>query len=133
MLNKCFVMGRLVKDVELRRTDAGVAVASFTIAVDRDFAPSGAEKETDFIDIVAWRHTAEFVSKYFGKGRMAIVEGRLQMRKWSDKDGNRRLNAEIVASNVYFGDSKKSEPNNEVQDYKDGFERLEPCNEELPF
>lgn len=108
MLNHITIMGRMTKDPELRRTDSGVAVASFTLAVDRDFAPKGGgEKETDFIDCVAWRSTGEFVSKYFGKGRMAVVSGRLQIRSWTDKDGNKRRTAEVVAENVYFGDSKK--------------------------
>ena len=100
-------MGRLTRDPELRRTGSGVAVASFTLAVDRDYAAQGAEKETDFVDIVAWRNTAEFVSRYFTKGRMAIVSGRLQIRNWTDKDGNKRRSAEVVADNVYFGDSKR--------------------------
>lgn len=108
MLNHITIMGRLVRDPELRRTGSGIAVASFTLAVDRDFGPKdGGEKETDFIDCVAWRNTGEFVSKYFTKGRMAVVSGRLQIRKYTDKDGNNRRAAEIVADNVYFGDSKK--------------------------
>ena len=107
MLNHIVLMGRLTRDPELRRTGSGVAVASFTLAVDRDYAAQGAEKETDFVDIVAWRSTAEFVSKYFTKGRMAVVEGRLQIRDWTDKDGGKRRSAEIVADNVYFGDSKR--------------------------
>ena len=108
MLNHIIIMGRLTRDPELRRTGSGVAVASFTVAVDRDFAPKdGGEKETDFIDCVAWRQTGEFVSKYFTKGRMAVVSGRLQIRSWTDKDGNKRRTAEIVADNVYFGDSKR--------------------------
>ena len=106
MLNHIVLMGRLTRDPELRRTGSGVAVASFTLAVDRDFAAQGAEKETDFVDIVAWRNTAEFVSKYFTKGRMAVVTGRLQIRNWQDKEGNKRRSAEVVADNVYFGDSK---------------------------
>ena len=108
MLNHIVIMGRLTRDPELRRTGSGVAVASFTLAVDRDFAPKdGSERETDFIDCVAWRQTGEFVSKYFTKGRMAVVSGRLQIRGWTDKDGNKRRSAEIVADNVYFGDSKR--------------------------
>lgn len=107
MLNHIVLMGRLTRDPELRRTGSGVAVASFTIAVDRDYAAQGAERETDFVDIVAWRNTAEFVSKYFAKGRMAVVSGRLQIRNWQDKDGNKRRSAEVVADNVYFGDSKR--------------------------
>jgi single-strand DNA-binding protein len=108
-------MGRLTRDPELRRTNSGAAVTSFTLAVDRDFGKNeSGEKETDFIECVAWKHTAEFVSKYFSKGRMAIVAGRLQMRKWTDKDGNKRVSAEVVADNVYFGDSKKDVPGNYV-------------------
>ncbi len=113
MLNHITIMGRLVRDPELRRTGSGVAVASFTLAVDRDFAPKdGGNRETDFIDCVAWRQTGEFVSKYFAKGRMAVVSGRLQIRSWDDKDGNKRRTAEIVADNVYFGDSKRDGDSN---------------------
>ena len=109
MLNHIVIMGRLTRDPELRRTGSGIAVTSFTVAVDRDFGPKdGGERETDFIDCVAWRNTGEFVSKYFTKGRMAVVSGRLQIRGWTDKDGNKRRSAEIVADNVYFGDSKRS-------------------------
>lgn len=108
-LNRICLMGRLTRDPELRRTGNGTAVTSFTIAVDRDFKSQDGEKETDFIDIVAWRTTAEFASKYFSKGRMAVVTGRLQLRDWTDKEGNKRRTAEIVADNVYFGDSKKPE------------------------
>ena len=108
MLNHITIMGRLTRDPELRRTGSGIAVASFTLAVDRDFSPrDGGERETDFIDCVAWRQTGEFVSKYFTKGRMAVVSGRLQIRNWNDKDGNKRRSAEVVADNVYFGDSKR--------------------------
>ena len=108
MLNHIVIMGRLTRDPELRRTGSGIAVASFSLAVDRDFAPKdGGNRETDFIDCVAWRQTGEFVSKYFTKGRMAVVSGRLQIRQWTDKDGNIRRSAEIVADNVYFGDSKR--------------------------
>ena len=108
MLNHITIMGRLTRDPELRRTGSGTAVASFTLAVDRDFSPKdGGERETDFIDCVAWRQTGEFVSKYFTKGRMAVVSGRLQIRSWTDKDGNKRRTAEVVADNVYFGDSKR--------------------------
>ena len=110
MLNQIIIMGRLTRDPELRRTGSGLAVASFTLAVDRDYSSKeGGEKETDFIDCVAWRQTGEFVSKYFTKGRMAVVSGRLQIRSWTDKDGNKRRTAEVVADNVYFGDSKKEE------------------------
>ena len=107
MLNKILLMGRLTRDPELRRTGSGLAVASFSLAVDRDFKSQSGEKETDFIDIVAWRNTAEFVSKYFTKGRMAVVEGRLQIRDWTDKEGNKRRSSEVVADSIYFGDSKK--------------------------
>ena len=107
MLNKVFIMGRLTRDPELRRTQSGTAVTSFSLAVDRDFKSQSGEKETDFIDVVAWRSTAEFVAKYFTKGRMAVVEGRLQIRDWKDKDGNNRRSAEVVADNIYFGDSKR--------------------------
>ena len=108
MLNHIVIMGRLVRDPELRRTGSGVAVASFRVAVDRDFAPKdGGERKADFIDCVAWRQTGEFISKYFTKGRMIVVDGRLEMRDWTDKDGNKRTSAEIVVANAYFGDSKR--------------------------
>ena len=113
MLNHICIMGRLTRDPELRRTGSGVAVTSFCLAVDRDFNPKdGGEKEVDFIDCNAWRNTAEFVSKYFAKGSMAIVSGRLQIRNYTDKDGNKRRAAEVVADSVYFGDSKKSSEGN---------------------
>ena len=112
MLNHIVIMGRLTRDPELRRTGSGIAVASFTVAVDRDFGGrDGGEKETDFIDCVAWRQTGEFVSKYFTKGRMIVVSGRLQIRSWTDKDGNKRRTAEVVADNCYFGDSKRDGDN----------------------
>ncbi len=144
MLNQIVLMGRLVKDPELRRTGSGVAVASFTLAVDRDFANKETnEKETDFIDVVAWRNTAEFVTRYFTKGRMAVVSGRLQMRKWTDKEGGKRTAAEIVADNVYFGDSKKdgnSFTGGNAGGYQsssapvsDGFSVLEGDDSDLPF
>ncbi len=107
MLNRIIIMGRLTRDPELRRTQNSTAVASFTLAVDRDFKGEDGKRATDFIDIVAWRAVAEFVAKYFIKGRMAIVEGRLQLRDWKDKDGNARRSAEVIADNVYFGDSKR--------------------------
>ena len=109
MLNHIVLMGSLTRDPELRRTGSGIPVTTFTLAVDRDFGNNRetGEKETDFIDIVTWRNTAEFVSKYFAKGRMAVVSGRLQIRNWNDKDGNKRRSAEVVADNVYFGDSKR--------------------------
>ena len=113
MLNHITIMGRLTRDPELRRTGSGVAVASFTVAVDRDFGGrDGGERETDFIDCVAWRQTGEFVSKYFTKGSMIVVSGRLQIRNWNDKDGNKRRSAEVVADNVYFGESKRSADSN---------------------
>ena len=112
MLNHITLMGRLTRDPELRRTGSGIAVASFSVAVDRDFGKNdNGEKETDFIDCVAWRQTGEFVSKYFTKGRMIVVSGRLQVRSWTDKDGNKRRTAEVVADNVYFGDSKRDSDN----------------------
>lgn len=137
MLNHITIMGRLTKDPELRRTGSGVACTSFTLAVDRDYGNNG-EKETDFIDCVAWRSTAEFVDSYFTKGRMAVVSGRLQIRGWTDKDGNKRRVAEIVADNVYFGDSKRDAENSSgnaghspapAQDYA----MLDDNDEQLPF
>ena len=116
MLNHITIMGRLTRDPELRKTGSGTPVASFTLAVDRDFGKTeNGEKETDFIDCTAWRQTGEFVSKYFSKGRMAVVSGRLQIRNWTDKEGNKRRSAEVVADNVYFADSKK-----DVADNNDG-------------
>ena len=113
MLNHIVIMGRLTRDPELRRTGSGIAVASFSVAVDRDFGGrDGGEKETDFIDCVAWRQTGEFVSKYFTKGRMIVVSGRLQIRSWTDKDGNKRRTAEVVADNVYFGESRRNSESN---------------------
>ena len=110
MLNHIVIMGRLTRDPELRRTGSGIAVTSFTLAVDRDYnSKESGERETDFIDCVAWRSTGEFVSKYCAKGRMAVVSGRLQIRSWTDKDGNKRRSAEVVADNVYFGESKREE------------------------
>lgn len=108
MLNQITLMGRLTRDPELRRTQSGTAVASFSLAVDRDYSgKDSSEKETDFIDCVAWRNTAEFVSKYFSKGRMAVVAGRLQIRPWTDKNGNKRRSAEVIVDSAYFGDSKR--------------------------
>lgn len=129
MLNHIVLMGRLTRDPELRRTGSGLAVASFTLAVDHDYkAADTGERGVDFIDIVAWRNTAEFVSKYFSKGRMAVVSGRLQIRDWTDKNGNKRRSAEVVADSVYFGDSKKDtasgaayqEPSYDALDVPDG-------------
>ena len=108
MLNHITLMGRLVRDPELRRTGSGVAVASFRVAVDRDYSPKdGGERKADFIDCVAWRQTGEFISKYFAKGRMIVVDGRLEMRDWTDKEGNKRISAEVIVDNAYFGDSKR--------------------------
>ena len=144
MLNHIVLMGRLTRDPELRKTQSGISCASFALAVDRDFKADSDEKETDFIDVVAWRNTAEFVSKYFTKGRMAVVNGRLQIRTWTDKEGNKRRSAEVVSDNVYFGDSKKDDGGNSgnystpafsapstapVQ----GFEVMEDDGETLPF
>ena len=113
MLNHIVIMGRLTRDPELRHTQAGTAVASFTVAVDRDYKNKETDKrETDFIDCVAWRSTGEFVSKYFAKGRMAVVEGRLQLRDWTDKEGNKRRSAEVLVSSIYFGDSKPKDGSN---------------------
>ena len=118
MLNHITIMGRLTRDPELRRTGSGVAVASFTVAVDRDFSGrDGGERETDFIDCVAWRNSGEFVSKYFTKGSMIVVSGRLQIRGWTDKDGNKRRSAEVVADNVYFGESRRSEGGSSAGSY----------------
>lgn len=131
MLNKIIVMGRMVRNPELRRTNTGTAVASFTIACDRDFKSEGGERDADFIECVAWRNTAEFVSKYFTKGRMAVVSGRLQTRNWTDKEGNKRNAKEIVAESVYFGDSKREE----LQSYaapQESFAEL-PDDGEIPF
>ena len=132
MLNRIIVMGRMTRDPELRRTNSGTAVASFTVAVDRDFKSQSGEKETDFIDVVAWRNTAEFVSKYFSKGRMAVVEGRLQLRDWTDKDGNKRRTAEIVADSVYFGDSKRDDGDAAQSEPQGGFSEIKDDGD-LPF
>lgn len=133
MLNKINVMGRMVRDPELRRTNSGTAVASFAIACDRDFKSDNGEREADFFDCVAWRSTAEYVSKYFTKGRMAVVAGRLQTRMWTDKDGNKRKATEIVAESVYFGDSKRDGATQ--QSYaapQESFAEL-PDDDEVPF
>lgn len=145
MLNKIFVMGRMVRDPELRRTNTGTAVVSFTLACDRDFKDKQTgERETDFIDCVAWRQTGEFIGQHFSKGRAAVVEGRLQNRKWTDKDGNKRVSAEVVVDQVYFADSK-NESRPQTTDYgqratygeqkqmMDTFKDLEGEDGELPF
>ena len=147
MLNKIEIMGRLTRDPELRRTQNGTAVTSFSIACERDFKSQDGEKETDFVDIVAWRTTAEFVSKYFTKGRMAVVAGRLQIRDWMDREGNKRRSAEIVADSVYFGDSKPvgaqptegeppAPPSRKTGELPKGFDPFNEIDEqdgELPF
>ena len=134
-------MGRLTHDPELRRTGSGTAVTSFSLACDRDFKSQSGDKETDFIEVVAWKNTAEFVSKYFSKGRMAVVEGRLQIRDWTDKAGNKRTTAEVVADNVYFADSKRSESNdNQKENFNalsgrlsDDFVPISEEDGEIPF
>lgn len=138
MLNTITIMGRLTRDPELRKTESGISVANFTIACDRDYSgKDGAEKETDFIDCTAWRGTADFISKYFAKGRMAVVSGRLQVRKWKDKDGNNRYSTEIAANNVYFGDSKRdSDSSGSAPAYTAPGQNITPLADdesELPF
>ncbi len=152
MLNHIVLMGRLTRDPELRYTSANVPVASFRLAVDRDFQPKdGGERQTDFIDVVAWRQTGEFVSKYFAKGSMAVVSGRLQMRDWTDRDGNKRTSAEVVADNVYFGEGKRRDGGDDGsrQEYAPraasrgnfdsarpsagGFSEIDDSDGELPF
>jgi len=133
MLNKIILMGRLTRDPELHHTTGGTAVASFSLAVERDYKPQDGDRETDFIDIVAWRGTGEFVSKYFTKGRMAVVEGRLQVRGWTDKDGNNRRSFEVVAESVYFGDSKRMVPDSGTPAAGEVRELPEEEKGELPF
>ncbi len=126
-LNNVTIMGRLTRDPELRYTQSNTPVASFTLAVDRDFG----DKQTDFIDCVAWRGTGEFVDRYFSKGSMAIVSGRLQIRNWTDDNGNKRRNAEVVAEHVYFGESKRREASADIS--AADFEELDGDYSELPF
>lgn len=136
MLNHIVIMGRLTRDPELRYTSNGTSVASFTLAVDRDFKNASGDRETDFIDVVAWRNTAEFVSRNFSKGRMAVVSGRLQIRVWTDKDGSKRKSAEIVADSVYFGDSKPAQESYTVQTFskpEQTFSDIEETDGDLPF
>ena len=134
MLNKVFMQGRLVADPELRHTPSGVAGASFRIAVDRDFKDKSGERQADFVNVIAWRATGEFVSKFFSKGRMAIVEGKLQSRNYEDKDGNKRYTLEVVADNVYFGDSKKDqEPEKEPEFHPPQFTEYQDDDGDLPF
>lgn len=132
MLNKAIIMGRITRDLELRHTQKGTAVTSFSVAVDRDRKEDG----TDFIDVTAWGKTAEFVCKYFGKGRMVLVDGRLQVKSWTDRDGNKRTSPEVVAEHIYFGDSKRPEsdsrePEN-IQPQPD-FTELDDDDGEFPF
>ncbi len=131
-LNRIVIMGRLARDPELRHTQSGVAVASFTLAVDRDRKNTQGERETDWIDVVAWRNTAEFVSKYFAKGRTVVVEGRLQLRDWTDKEGNKRRNAEVHADNVYFGEFVKQEDGAKKAE-EPQFEDIPDDDGDLPF
>lgn len=133
MLNKIILMGRLTRDPELRRTQSGTAVSSFSLAVDRDYKTQDGGRETDFFDFVAWRSTAEFVCKYFSKGRMAVVEGRLQTRDWTDKDGNKRRSTEVLAESVYFGDSKRSESDTQAAPDQELQELPTEEEGELPF
>ena len=141
MLNHITIMGRMTRNPEMRTTQSGVAVASFTLAVDRDFGGrDGGEKQTDFIDCTAWRHTAEFVSKYFSKGRMAVVSGRLQIDNYTDNDGNKRKAAKVIADNIYFGDSKKDGASGGQSDEAasftpapSGFVPVDVDSGELPF
>lgn len=140
-LNRIVIMGRMARDPDLRSTQSGVSVASFTLAVDRDFRDKqSGEKQTDWIDVVAWRGTAEFVSRYLEKGRMVVVEGRLQIRDWNDRDGNKRRSAEVVAENIYFGDSKRDRdasndyhPATPTNVPADDFTDLTEADDELPF
>ena len=138
MLNEIVLMGRLTRDPELRRTDSGVAVASFAIAVDSDYKDKEGNRKTIFVECVAWRQTGEFVSKYFSKGRMAVVKGKLDIREWTDKEGNKRRTAEIVAENIYFGDSKKEDSGSDYaapayQQPGGDLEPIEDDDSQLPF
>ena len=134
MLNQITVMGRLVRDPEIRYTQSGTPVTSFTLAVDRDYSGADGEKKTDFIDCIAFKGTAEFVSKHFAKGTMAVVNGRLQFRDWQDRDGNKRRNAEILVENIYFGERKQQGAVDVAAgDYTEGFEELDEDDGELPF
>lgn len=138
MLNIVTIAGRLVRDPELRHTQVGKSVCSFTLAVDRDFKPNG-EKEADYIDCVAWNNTAEFVTRYTQKGRLVIASGRLQIREWTDKDGNKRRNAEVIVSNVYFGDRRETTKQEQEQNLNQlaeavaGFAEIDSADGQLPF
>lgn len=141
MLNTIAIMGRLTRDPELRQTSSNIPVVTFSLAVERDYKPKdGGEREVDFIDVTAWRNTAEFVSKYFSKGMLAVVQGRLQLRPWTDKDGNKRISAEVAADSVYFAEKKKDSTNNgsvyavnASLETVSGFEGLEENDDALPF
>ena len=135
MLNHIIIMGRLTKDVEIRYTQSQTPVASFTLACDRDYQQGGSERQTDFLDCVAWKHDAEFVSKYFAKGSMAVVSGRLQIRDWTDREGNKRRSAEIVADNIYFGESKRRDGEDPplADTSTTSFQELADDDGELPF
>ena len=134
MLNTISIMGRFTRDPELRYTSAGTPIASFTLAVGRDYSGADGEKKTDFIDCVAFKGTAEFVSKHFAKGTMAVVNGRLQFRDWQDRNGNNRRNAEILVENIYFGERKQQGAVDVAAgDYTEGFEELDEDDGELPF
>ena len=136
-LNRVCIMGRITRDLELRRTQEGTAVTSFTVAVDDDFkSKATGEKKTYFLDVVAWRQSAEFVCQHLGKGRMVVVEGKLTVRDWTDKDGNKRRNAEIIADNIYFVDSKRTdatEPQTTAESAAGGFTEVIEDESELPF
>ncbi len=132
MLNRITIMGRMTKDAELRHTNGGASVTSFTVACERDFKAQNGEKETDFIDVVAWRNTAEFANKYLGKGRMIVVEGRLQIREWQDNNGGKRRNAEVVADSIYFADTK-SKVSGEEEYSAPEIEEVEEDGDDLPF
>lgn len=137
MLNHITLMGRLTRDPELRRTGAGVAVTSFTLAVDDDFKGKDGSKKTIFVDCVAWRNTAEFINSYFSKGRMAVVSGKLDIREWTDKDGNKRRTAEVIADSVYFADSNKDTQNGnegtQTQQTPQDYAVIEDDDSQLPF
>lgn len=137
MLNRVCIMGRITRDLELRRTQDGTAVTSFTVAVDDDFkSKATGEKKTYFLNVVAWRQSAEFVCKYFGKGRMVVVEGKLTVRDWKDKDGNNRRNTEIIADNIYFGDSKRADtaaPQYATESAAGDFAVISEDDGDLPF
>ena len=140
MLNKIIIQARLCRDVEIRRLPDGKAVASVAVACERDFAGKDGQRETDFIDIVAFGGTGEFLSKYFSRGSMVVLTGRLQIRGWTDKDGNKRRSAEVVADQVYFGESKKAETDSGYTGFVKNpevpgsdFQVLDDTDEQLPF